>query len=376
MLFLRGESMGLYDYIDQFGDKSFLEVSFNAVDAMIFSYLPYVDFRNVVCLEEKLSIKEAEEKYSLLNSKKKTDIITILEACKLFHTIAEKKRYQDCLLSFYEYIGNEKIQFGAISVEYMTNRVFIAYEGTDSLFSGWIENFLLSYRFPTASHKMAIQYLNKHYTFSRKRLILGGHSKGGNLALVAAMYGNFFARLKIDFIYNGDGPGLLEEEFFSHRYQRIQKKYIHLMPEYSVVGVLLNHSNDYVVSANTKSIMAHSIIHWNVEGDSFRTAKLSFFSKELDASVTNWLKKTSLEEKKNIIENLDQILKDANIQSILELQKDTSKVFQFIQRSKELTPDSKKAIKELIWIYLKALEKSTQEEWKSFFKQSFSHHKK
>ena len=122
--------------------------------------------------------------------------------------------------------------------------------------------------------------------------------------------------------------------------------------------------------------MAHSIIHWNVEGDSFRTAKLSSFSKELDASVTNWLKKTSLEEKKNIIENLDQILKDANIQSILELQKDTSKVFQFIQKSKELTPDSKKAIKELIWIYLKALEKSTQEEWKSFFKQSFSHHKK
>ncbi|MBR4741407.1 MAG: DUF2974 domain-containing protein, partial [Desulfovibrio sp.] len=84
-----------------------------------------------------------------------------------------------------EYIGNDKIQFGAISVEYMTNKVFIAYEGTDSLFRGWIENFLLSYRFPTASHKMAIQYLNKHYTFSRKRLILGGHSKGGNLALVA-----------------------------------------------------------------------------------------------------------------------------------------------------------------------------------------------
>ena len=376
MLFLRGESMGLYDYIDQFGNKSFSEEAFHAIDAMIFSYLPYVDFRNIICDGEKLSIQEADEKYSLLNNKKKTDIITILEARELFHVIAGKRRYQDCLLSSYEYIGNDKIQFGAISVEYMTNKVFIAYEGTDSLFSGWIENFLLSYRFPTTSHKMAIQYLNKHYTFSRKRLILGGHSKGGNLALVAAMYGNFFTRLKIDYIYNGDGPGLLEEEFFSHRYQRIQKKYMHLMPEYSVVGVLLNHSNDYVISANTKSIMAHSIIHWNVEGDSFQSGKLSPFSKELDVSVTNWLKKTSLEEKKNIIENFDQILKDAKIQSILELQKDTSKVFQFIQKSKELTPDSKKAIKELIWIYLKALEKSTQEEWKSFFKQSFSYHKK
>ena len=368
--------MNLYNYINQYGDKPFSKVSFNAIDAMIFSYLPYVDFRGVFHDQGSLTIEEAEKRCSLLLENKETDIFTILEARDLFHIIALKARYQNCLLSFYEYVGNENIQFGAISIEYMKNKTFIAYEGTDSLFSGWIENFLLSYRFPTASHKMAIHYLNKHYTFCRKKLILGGHSKGGNLALVAAMYGNFLARLKIDFVYSGDGPGLLDEEFFSNRYQRIKKKYIHLIPAYSIVGVLLNHSNDYVLSTDTKSILSHSILHWNISDTSFEKTELSSFSKELNALIDDWLKKTGIDEKKNIIENFDMILKDAKITSILELKQDRDKLFQIIQESRKLTPEAKKAIREFLGIFLRALEKTREEEWKNFWRNPFLYHKK
>ena len=76
---------------------------------------------------------------------------------------------------------------------------------------------------------MAIKYLNKHFTFTTKKLIVGGHSKGGNLALVASMYANFIVRNKIKYIYSGDGPGVLDKEFNSKKYQKIINKYTHLI---------------------------------------------------------------------------------------------------------------------------------------------------
>ena len=60
--------------------------------------------------------------------------------------------------------------------------------------------------------------MNAHFTFKDCKLILGGHSKGGNLALVAAMYSNFLVRNKIIEIYSYDGQGLLEEQLNSSRY--------------------------------------------------------------------------------------------------------------------------------------------------------------
>jgi len=70
------------------------------------------------------------------------------------------------------YIGNFDIQFGVFSIEYQKNKVYVVFEGTDKLFSGWIEDFMLSCEFPTISHKKAINYLNKHYTFNNKELIV------------------------------------------------------------------------------------------------------------------------------------------------------------------------------------------------------------
>lgn len=363
--------MNLYNYIDQYGEKSWDEVPFNEIDAMIFSYLPYADFRKVFGYDEKLSLSEVSKRHSVLYSDKKVDITAVKEARQLLYTIDKMKRYKNCLLFHYDYIGNRDLQFGALSIEYAKNRVFVAFEGTDAMFSGWIENFILSYRFPTMSHEKAIQYLNKYYTFSNQKLIVGGHSKGGNLALVASMYSHFLVRKRIQKIYSGDGPGLLINQFSSRHYRDIQKKYIHIIPNYSVVGVLLNHSSDCVVSASTKSILSHSILYWNINGTSFQKTTLSSFSKELDQRISTWLEKTNMEEKKSIIDNFNQILRKANISDINELKQDKKKVLALIQESRDIHSDSKKAIDEFVQIIIQCLEKTTQEEFRMFFKHSF-----
>ena len=192
--------MTVYDYIDKYGIYSFDEKELNEVDSMIFAMLSYADYTEIFDTYKKLTIKEISRMHLGIHTGKDKNIIAVKEANKLLRYIKDVKRYKDCIISNYEYIGNNEVQFGAMTIEYKTNNVYVSFEGTDQLFSGWKENFLLSYEFPTISHRMAIKYLNKHFTFNTKKLIVGGHSKGGNLALVASMYSNIFVRSKIKYI--------------------------------------------------------------------------------------------------------------------------------------------------------------------------------
>ena len=77
----------------------------------------------------------------------------------------------------------------------------------------------MSYAFPVPAQEKAIKYLSK-YTFGSKKIYLGGHSKGGNLALVAAMYTPQLKQFRIKKVYNNDGPGLRRKEFESGKYRR------------------------------------------------------------------------------------------------------------------------------------------------------------
>ena len=277
----------------------------------------------------------------------------------------------DCKLYNYEYIGNDEVQFGVVSIEYLPNQVFVSFEGTDSLFSGWREDFILGYQFPTISQKLAIKYLNKNFTFKNKSLIVGGHSKGGNLALVASMYANALVRGKIVEIINADGPGLLDNEYKSVRYSYIKSKYIHIIPNYSLVGLFLNNSNNYVVSATSKSILAHNIVYWEIEEDKFIKAKLSDFSQELDISIKKWFSKYNKEDKQNFINNLDYILKEANVTSILDIKTKKRNLFNLIAKSKDMNSHTKKVLTEFIMLIIKCFGNVKKEELKDFLSNMF-----
>ena len=193
----------------------------------------------------------------------------------------DSKRYKDCYLYHYVYDANSIYQFSAISIEYMKNRVYVSFEGTDQMISGWKEDFLLGINYPTVTHMKAIDYLNHFYTISSKKIIVGGHSKGGNLALVSAMNCNFFVRKKIQKVYNVDGPGLLKRQFESKKFARILPIYTHIVPDDSLVGVLLHSDHYQIVDTDVEGVLAHDILYWKVKDDSFVSDKLSSFSKTL-----------------------------------------------------------------------------------------------
>ena len=363
--------MDVYKYIDEYGQYTFEEKEINEVDKVIFSFLSYANLEKVFEDDEVLTIAEAGRQYLKLHPGKDINIIAVKEGNKLLKYIRNVKRYKDCLLYNYEYVGNNKVQFGVVSIEYQPFKVFVSFEGTDSLFSGWKEDFILGYQFPTLSHKMAIKYINKHFRFTNKSLILGGHSKGGNLALVAGMYARVSIKRRITEIINADGPGLLDKEFVSPRYQSIRKKYKHIMPNYSLVGLFLNHSNDYVVNSTNKGILAHNIVYWEIEEDHFVKAKLSTFSKELDVAIRSWFSKYNLEDKESFINNLDYVFKEAGITSIMDIKTKKRSIINLITSSKDMSNHSKKLLTEFVMLIIKCFSEVKKDEVKDLLTNMF-----
>ena len=214
----------------------------------------------------------------------------------------------------------------------------------------------------------------KFYVKLTKELIIGGHSKGGNLALVASMYSNYVVRKKIKQVYNVDGPGLLDKQFKSSRFEKIKKKYNHIIPDYSLVGLLLNHTNDIIVLSTNKGILAHNIVYWKIKKNTFERSKLSPMSKELDKEIMKWYRKYSSKDKEYFqifIKNLDEVLTKANIRSILDLKKEKRRIFSLIHESKDINESTKKLLTDLIIILIKCFKDTKKEEIKQFVTNMF-----
>ena len=360
--------MNVYDYVDEYGMYSFDEKEFNEVDAVIFSFISYAKLHEIIMPGKSYTINEVGRMHLGIYNEKDRNIIAVREANKMIRYMKDSKRFKDCILSKHEIIQNKDIQFGALSIEYKKGYIYVSFEGTNELFSGWKEDFILGYEFPTISHKAAIDYLNKYYTFSFKNLIVGGHSKGGNLALVASMYANALVKCKIQKIYNVDGPGLLEHEFNGKLYKNILPKYTHIMPEYSIIGLLLNHSNDQVVKSNRKGFLAHNVVYWEIDKTKtkFVRTKLDPLSKELDKQIADWQKNYSKEDRKEFVENIDKIMEQAGVDSILDLKEDNKNIFKIIYESKDINAHSQAMLNDFFNIVVKCITNIKREEIKSF----------
>lgn len=367
--------MTIFDYIKKYGNYSFEEKEFTEVDCVIFSFLGYADMEGILTKTSKMTINEVAQKLLELHRNKQKNIIATREAIKLFIAMKDTIRYKDCLIYHYDYIGNFDLQFGVFSIEYQKNKVFVTFEGTDQLFSGWIEDFMLSCEFPTISHKKAINYLNKYYTFSNKELIVGGHSKGGNLALVASMYANFIVRSKIKFICNADGPGLLDKQFYSSKYRDISDKYVHIIPESSYIGLFLNHDHDKIIKASNKGVLSHAANFWVVDDDQFVPSVLNPMSQKLDVRLRDWLNKYNDKDKFNFVSNLDMLLRRANVSSALELVSKNTKLFRLLRETNDIDEETKKQLNELLSIVIDCFKATKKEEFNDFINNVFKNTK-
>ena len=315
----------ILNYLKNNGNKTFRQLEFNEIDNVVFSSISYSEFGGIISENRKfMNLYDALEvflrKYTIKNAAKLG--IAQTDSYKIIKEIIGLKRYRDVLVYNYRYVGDKDKQFCAMTFKVRNMFTYVAFEGTDHLLSGWKEDFEMIYKFPVPAQEYAVKYLNETINMFDKNLIVGGHSKGGNLALVASMYCHPLIRFKINKIYSNDGPGLRLNEINSQEYKRIEKRLIQIIPNYSLVGLLLRHNDNFTVIKSTKKdIMAHSVLTWEVDYNKFKRAKLSDLSKKLDKSIIIWLDNHDDKTRKKIITSVFKALEDAGVYNLYDIKK-------------------------------------------------------
>lgn len=303
----------VFDYLYWRGDLTLEEKPFNEVDNLIMARISYFPLDILPYQTIKLSDAYADiAKFNL----KATDYLNEGDL-KLFKILATSKRYKDMYLKdFVNIIDYKKEQqFGAVTI-IMGDTIYVSYRGTDNTVVGFKEDFNMAFEEVLPSQTEALNYLN-NYINTDYHIIVGGHSKGGNMAIYAALNCDKTIQDRIIAIYNNDGPGFLKELKNDAMTSRIHT----FIPGSSIVGKLLNNSTNYkIVKSDNKYILQHDLYSWMIDVDKFvYLDNLNKDSIETEKIINDWLNSLSEDEKKTFVDSLYNIISSSNIKTLNDL---------------------------------------------------------
>lgn len=332
----------IFDYVEKYGNVRFENKKFNEVDNLIFSTLAYLDYSKTNINDNCHTLEEVGRQYLRTHTRKdirKLGVATGV-AYDLLIAVLDKDRYRHLIVSNYIYDAKRDMQFCAMTFRVTRGLEYIAFEGTDQLISGWREDFEMACSFPVPSHIEATKYLNDHIRLFGPKVIVGGHSKGGNLALVAVMFMSNVKRQRVKICYNNDGPGLRRKEFESEAYQKILKKYIHIVPHSTIVGAMMRNSNYQVVKSDKENLMGHSPATWQVTDDHFTHARRSEHSLEIERRLWNWLDKHDDADRKKVLEAVFGTIEGCDVLDTMSLKK-VRNLVKIFRSTKDIDKESK-----------------------------------
>ena len=341
----------IFDYLGWRGDLSFDVSPFNEVDNLILSMLSFINYKDIVPtgmlgtpvkLSKCRELKEAQgistESFGKIIPKAVYD---------LFISAAASKRFSDVYVTYFKEDTNlrETKQFAAVTFILPDNSLFVAYRGTDDSIVGWREDFNLSFTRETMSQKAAVDYLTKIASVYRGKIRTGGHSKGGNHAVYAAVFAPQSVRERIIAANSNDGPGFVSEIINSPEYAQMEGKICTIVPQSSIIGMLLEHKENYSVveSSEKGGLFQHNPFSWSVLGTSFvHLDSLSEKGKRHDAVMSGWLSKLSAEERRIFTDTLFGVIESTGAKTVTELTTDQfSKITAAVKAYGSLDRDTK-----------------------------------
>lgn len=360
----------IIDYVEWRGDLNLNKTEFNEIDSLILNRFSYFPLDNLINKNEMVSIKELSERFK--KADKKQMRILWKDDADLFPIMGNSKRFGEMLAL--EYINKidpeQEKQFSAITVILPDDTLYISYRGTDNTLIGWKEDFNISFKSHIASQISAKKYLEniaKKYPY--KKIRIGGHSKGGNLAVYASVFVDSEIQKRIINVYNNDGPGFHEDIINTEEYKRVINKVTTYIPQDSIFGMLLNHEEKYtIVQSNEKGLMEHDAYSWQVLGKKFVVLKeVTNESKFIDKTIKNWLKDLDMDTRQQVIDIVFEILNSTNSKTIQDLKFSLVKNARIILSSyKQITPENKKMIEATVTALLGIVKENVKAEYKKF----------
>lgn len=314
--------MNIIDYLKWRGDLSLKASPFNEVDNLIISQMAYTGFDEYFKLKDSYTISELSDLF--FNDHTDEEIMASKSFVKLapfvLREMANSIRFKDCLVHDFVSTIDEKTfeQFCCFQVDLSDHTTYVAFRGTDDTIVGWHEDFCMSFEIVPAQ-VAAKEYIQKLSPYRKYRI--GGHSKGGALALYAGLNVPRKGKNIIN-IYSNDGPGLNRKYLSKEElegYENIKNKIIKIVPEFDFFGVLF--SKDYitkVVKSDAVMLLQHSAMSWLVEGTKFVETTLSEESKMIEVNYREFLDNANEEECKAFTEEIFDVLRDNNVDTVSE----------------------------------------------------------
>lgn len=372
----------IMDYISWRGDLTFAQSPFNEVDNLILACFSYVNLDRIPAVTRQKGI----ELKKLVKEFKKLHTIKELEADKSFirlapfmmFEMAESVRFGNCVIRNYvnEIVTEAEQQFSAVEIVLDDGTSYISFRGTDDTIIGWKEDFNLSTGVVPAQER-AVEYMQRISDKASGMLRVGGHSKGGNLAI----YGSVMCKSahdKILEIYSNDGPGFSKEFQESPETAEMMPKIIRIIPEYSIIGTLLEHEKQPIIVASTsRGLLQHDGFSWEVQGpelvrrDSLNKTALRFID-----ILHKWIDGMDTEQKRLLIEDLFATLQASGYENLSEVQSGGIKsLAAMVKRLDKFAPESRGMMQELLTAicggWLEQLQENTKDKL-SAIPQSFS----
>lgn len=333
----------IINYIQEYGNLTFEDYTFNNVDSLVLCQLSYLRFENIdLDLEtNRYPMKILENYISTLVSQ--TRVPKLNE--ELLLNICDSLRYKNIQLSNFAYnfdSTNEK-QFCAICFHLPNHIDYIAFRGTDASFVGWKEDFNLSFQDHIPSQISALNYVNQYTT--KHKLILGGHSKGGNLAVYAGVH----TTNKIHCIYNHDGPGFLNPYKTSIPIYKT-------IPQSSIIGLLMENTQNYqVIYSNAISILQHDPFTWQVkDGNFIYLEQNDEISKYMQITISKWLSQIDVQTRQQVIDTVYSLF--SQYENTNDLKQNFNRK-DFMKSLQNMDTETKKKILEVTQILLKTIKR-------------------
>ncbi len=325
----------ILDYLREYGDYTLEEKPFSDVDSLVISQLSYLKFDGIVPGPEQdaapVSLAQiaahadydhlyADERYRKDNT-------------ALFSGVLKSRRFGGMLL--WNYVNQiepeQESQFSAVVCGLSGELVYVVFRGTDENIVGWKEDLNLAFSEPVPGQRRSVQYLTQAARTIPGSFFVGGHSKGGNLAVYAAMHCDPQVRARITAIYDHDGPGFRPEVRIQGAWQEIEGRIHKTVPHSSLVGMLLYTDGDYqVVESKTIGPAQHNPYTWLVAGDAFRMVdEIRPGQKFMDQALNEWILSLDQEQMHVFVDTLYRVVQASEADNLIDF---NAHWFQSIQR--------------------------------------------
>lgn len=277
----------------------------------------------------------------------------------LFAAMARNPRFSSIHVGAVDerFSREHQTQFAAMTLLLPDGTLVVSFRGTDTSFVGWKEDFNMAFQYPVPAQQLAADYVTRVARLWQGDLVLLGHSKGGNLAVYAALQAGDDVLPRIRRVYSLDGPGFPADVVAGDRYRAVADRIVKIIPDSSIVGMILDSPEHcVVVKSNEYGPMQHLAFSWQVDRDRFVTVpEVSATSREFKRSLDRMLAGMTPDQCERVVDAMFKVLAASDEHGLIGLMEAGPKTIPaMLGAFAGLTDEERQHILEAAGILLKA----------------------